>query len=145
MMKNLADLEPVPAEARANCTPPSARRILCVSPEYSRSFGTLHHAYPFIPNVKAFMPPQGLLLIAACLPRQWEVRFVDENIRRCTRSDFRWVDAVLVTGMHIQRPQIRRINELAHREGKVTVLGGASVSAVPEDYPEFDLLHIGER
>jgi len=144
MMNDRADLEPVSPETRTPYTPRSVRRILCVSPEYSRSFGTLHYAYPFIPNVKAFMPPQGLLLIAAYLPQQWEVRFVDENIRRCSRSDFRWADAVLVTGMHIQRSQIQRINQMAHQEGKLTVLGGASVSAVPEDYPEFDLLHIGE-
>jgi len=120
------------------------RRVLCVFPQYSRSFGTLHFAYPFIPRVKAFMPPQGMLLIAAYLPQTWEIRFVDENIRPARRSDYRWADAVLVSGMHIQRPQINRINELAHREGKVTVLGGPSVSAVPEEYPEFDILHIGE-
>jgi len=31
-------------------------------------------------GVKAFMPPQGLLLIAAYMPESWPVRFVDENI-----------------------------------------------------------------
>lgn len=124
--------------------PENKRRILAVFPAYSRSFGTMHHAYRLVHGVKAFMPPQGLLLIAACLPREWEVRFIDENIRAATAADYRWADAVLVSGMHIQRPQINRINELAHREGKLTVLGGPSVSAVPEEYPEFDLLHIGE-
>ena len=28
--------------------------------------------------------------------------------------------------------------------GKVTVLGGPSVSAAPETYPDYDYLHIGE-
>ena len=144
MTKSQSDPQPVSPEARTSYTPHNVRRILCVSPQYSRSFGTLHYAYPFIPNVKAFMPPQGLLLIAAWLPAQWEVRFVDENIRRCSRSDYRWADAVLVSGMHLQRTQMLRINDLAHQEGKITVLGGASVTAVPEDYADFDLLHIGE-
>jgi radical SAM superfamily enzyme YgiQ (UPF0313 family) len=124
--------------------PVNKRHILAVFPAYSRSFGTLHHAYRLVHGVKAFMPPQGLLLIAACLPQEWEVRFIDENIRPATPTDYRWADAVLVSGMHIQRSQINRINELAHREGKLTILGGPSVSAVPEDYPDFDLLHIGE-
>jgi hypothetical protein len=31
------------------------------------------------------MPPQGLLLIAAYMPAQWPVRFIDENIRRRAR------------------------------------------------------------
>jgi hopanoid C-2 methylase len=33
---------------------------------------------------------------------------------------------------------------LAHRFGKLTVLGGPSVSGCPEYYPDFDVLHLGE-
>ncbi|HKF44945.1 MAG TPA: B12-binding domain-containing radical SAM protein [Thermoanaerobaculia bacterium] len=113
-------------------------------PRYARSFGTLHHAYPMMPRVRAFMPPQGLLLIAATLPPGWEVRFVDENMAPATEEDFAWADAVFVSGMHVQRECIREVNERAHARGKVTVLGGPSVSAAPEWYPDFDILHIGE-
>ena len=122
----------------------SCRRILCVFPRYARSFGTLHHAYPLMPRVRAFMPPQGLLLIAASLPPGWEVRFVDENRQPATDEDFVWADAVFVSGMHVQRDRIADVNERAHRFGKITVLGGPSVSAAPEWYPDFDILHIGE-
>lgn len=90
------------------------------------------------------MPPQGLLTIAAAAPKQWEVRFVDENVRSASESDFVWADAVFVSGMHIQQKGINRINELAHRYGKITVLGGPSVSSCPQYYPDFDLLHLGE-
>ncbi|WP_442940750.1 hypothetical protein [Nostoc sp.] len=51
---------------------------------------------------------------------------------------------VIVTGMHIQKPQINQINELTHRAGKITVVGGTSVSGCPEYYPEFDILHLSE-
>jgi radical SAM superfamily enzyme YgiQ (UPF0313 family) len=122
----------------------SQRRILCVFPRYARSFGTLHHAYPLKPGVRAFMPPQGLLLIAASIPSHWEVRFVDENMSPATAGDFAWADAVFVTGMHVQRDTIRDVNERAHEAGKLTVLGGPSVSASPEWYPDFDILHVGE-
>lgn len=124
--------------------PQNHRRILCVFPRYSRSFGTLHHAYPLMNNVQAFMPPQGILVVAAYFPQQWEVHFIDENIQPATPSDYRWADAVIVSGMHIQRPQINQINELAHREGKITIVGGPSVSGCPEYYPDFDILHLGE-
>ena len=120
------------------------RRILCVFPKYSRSFGTFHHAYPLMGNVKAFMPPQGILIVASYLPQEWEVRFIDENVQSATRTDFQWADVVIVSGMHIQRSQINQINEIAHREGKITVVGGPSVSGCPEYYPEFDILHLGE-
>ncbi len=125
--------------------PLNHRRILCIFPKYTRSFGTFHHAYPLMGRkVQAFMPPQGILVVAAYLPQQWEVRFIDENVRTATRRDYQWADAVIVSGMHIQRLHINEINRLAHAEGKITVLGGPSVSACPEYYPEFDILHLGE-
>src|SRR5690349_18075590 len=95
-------------------------------------------------GVRAFMPPQGILLIAAYLPEKWEVRFVDENIRETPERDFRWADVVFVSGMHIQRQAMQGIARRAHAQGKVCVLGGPSVSASPEVYPDFDYLHIGE-
>ncbi|MBV9331226.1 MAG: B12-binding domain-containing radical SAM protein [Alphaproteobacteria bacterium] len=121
------------------------RRILCVVPSYNPSFGTFENAYPLCGRrVRAFMPPQGMLVIAAYLPSHWEVRFVDENIAPAKDRDFAWADAVLVSGMHIQRDKINRINARAHALGKTTVLGGPSVSAAPENYPGFDYLHLGE-
>ena len=120
------------------------RRILCVFPRYAPSFGTFHHAYPLMDGVRAFMPPQGILVVAAYLPQQWEVRLVDENVRPVGEEQLSWADAVFVSGMHVQKSEI---NSVARREralGKLTVLGGSSVSASPEQYPNFDYLHIGE-
>jgi radical SAM superfamily enzyme YgiQ (UPF0313 family) len=119
------------------------RRILCVFPAYTPSFGTFSHAYKLM-GVTAFMPPQGLLAIAAYLPEAWDVRFIDENISRATPADFSWANAVFVSGMHIQAPQIEDIRSRAKTAGKVTALGGPSVSGAPEMYPDFDYLHIGE-
>src|SRR5690606_13681660 len=110
---------------------------------YTPSFGTFQHSYKLV-GVQAFMPPQGLLIIAAALPDDWSVRFVDENIRPASDEDFRWADAVFVSGMHIQRRQINDICARAHAHGRVTVLGGPSVSAAPEHYGAFDYLHVGE-
>ena len=120
------------------------RRILFVFPHYSPAFGTFSHAYRLIGRVKAFMPPQGPLVLAAYLPESWEVRFIDENITAATRADFEWADAVFVSGMHIQSAQIHDIARRAHAAGRMAVLGGPSVSARPEAYDDFDVLHVGE-
>jgi radical SAM superfamily enzyme YgiQ (UPF0313 family) len=121
------------------------RRVLCVAPAYSPSFGTFENAFPLHGGgVAAFMPPQGILAITAYLPREWEVRFIDENLRAATDADYAWADAVLVSGMHIQRDKILAIDARAHEHGKVTALGGPSVSSMPEMYPSFDYIHIGE-
>jgi radical SAM superfamily enzyme YgiQ (UPF0313 family) len=90
------------------------------------------------------MPPQGLLVIAAYLPADWEVRFVDENMRAATNADFTWADAVFVSGMHIQRRQMNDICKRAQAFDRPVALGGPSVSACPDYYPSFDYLHVGE-
>ena len=120
-----------------------SRRILCVFPRYTPSFGSFDNAYPLL-GVKAFMPPQGLLTIASYLPSHWEVKFVDENVRPATTKELRWADAVFISGMHIQRNAMNSINARAHALGKVTAVGGPSVSGAQEYYPDFDYLHIGE-
>src|ERR1700710_1310813 len=122
----------------------TVRRILCVFPRYTSSFGTVEYAYPLTAGVQAFMPPQGILLIAAYLPAHWPVRFIDENIRPATAKDFEWAEAVFVSGMHIQRQQINDICRRAHAFHLAVAIGGPSVSSCPHYYPSFDYLHMGE-
>jgi hopanoid C-2 methylase len=122
----------------------NTRRILCVFPAYTPSFGTFSHAYHLFGRVRAFMPPQGLLVLAAYMPAEWSVRFIDENIAPAGTADFAWADAVLISGMHVQAAQIHDITRRAKAAGKVVALGGPSVSGAPEMYPDCDYLHIGE-
>ena len=122
----------------------NVRRVLCVFPRYTSSFGTFEYAYPLTAGVQAFMPPQGLLLIAAYMPAHWPVRFIDENIRPATTEDFQWAEAVFVSGMHIQRQQMNDICRRAHGFDLTVAIGGPSVSACPDYYPSFDYLHVGE-
>ena len=75
-------------------TPKHTRRILCVFPEYKWSFATFNYAFPLMSSIKAFMPPQGILLIAALMPGEWQIKFIDENNQPATEDDMRWADAV---------------------------------------------------
>ena len=127
-----------------NFKPKNKRRILLAFPRYSYSFGTFNHAFPLMGDVKGFMPPQGILVITALIPEEWEIKFVDENIERVTPEEFAWADAVFLSGMHIQRPRIHDLARRAHDAGKVVALGGPSVSSAPDYYPDVDLLHCGE-
>lgn len=130
---------------RTRYEPRNVRRILCVSPRYAPSFGTFHYSYPlFGGRIRAFMPPQGLLVVAAYLPESWEVRFVDENAGEASARDLEWADAVFLSGMHVQRPFIEDAIARAHHAGKPVVLGGPSVSGCPEHYPTADLIQVGE-
>lgn len=128
---------------RETFKPRNVRNILCVFPRYTHSFGTFDHAFPLI-GVRAFMPPQGILVIAAYLPSEWNVRFIDENLKAATDADFDWADAVFLSGMHVQRDHLCEIAARAHARNTLTILGGPSVSACPEWYEEIDILHCGE-
>ena len=87
--------EMTPPDSTFRFTPEHTRRILCVFPKYAWSFATFNYSFPLMGTVKAFMPPQGILLIAALMPASWEIRFIDENIRPATEDDLRWADACL--------------------------------------------------
>jgi radical SAM superfamily enzyme YgiQ (UPF0313 family) len=134
------------AESTALCDfkPINKRKILLAFPRYSYSFGTFNHAFPLMGDVKGFMPPQGILVVTAMIPKEWEVKFIDENIARVTPEEFLWADAVFISGMHIQRNRIHDLTRRAHDAGKVVALGGPSVSSAPDYYPDVDLLHCGE-
>ena len=86
----------------------------------------------------------GAGVLASSALRGFGVGLAGAAFGFAAEEDFAWADAVFVTGMHVQRDCINDVNERAHAHGKVTVLGGPSVSAAPEWYPDVDLLHIGE-
>src|SRR5258705_5091221 len=119
----------------------AARRILCVFPRYTSSFGTFEYAYPLTDGVQAFMPPQGLLLIAAYLPAHWPVRFIDENIRAATTEDFEWAEAVFVSSMHIQRQEMNDICRLAHTFDLADAMVGPTSNLSPDNNTLFSDVH----
>src|ERR1700678_1039888 len=114
---------------RAGCQMPvveqadlGTRRILCVFPRYEPSLGSFDYAYDITGSLRAFMPPQGLLVIAASLPANWEGRVIHENNAPARPEDFAWADAVFVSGMHVQRLKIMDICDAAHAAGKPAAL-----------------------
>ena len=96
------------------------RKVLCVFPRYTKSFGTFDNAYPIM-GVKAFMPPQGILVIANYHAANiGTIRFVDENhsVARHRQGFCFGRTCVFVSGMHIQRVQMNDINRRAHAPAK---------------------------
>ena len=102
------------------------RRVLCVFPHYALRSATFNHAYRLMKGVRAFMPPQGLLLIAAYMPEGWPVRFIDENIAHGDRRRLRvgrrrrWSAACTS-----RRRRFTTSHARAHAAGKVVGAGRA--------------------
>jgi hypothetical protein len=60
--------------------------VLLLYPEFPDTFWSFKHALKFI-RKRASLPPLGLLTVAAMLPRDWNKRLVDTNVRTLRDKD----------------------------------------------------------
>ena len=120
------------------------RRVLCVFPTYTPAFGTFQHAYKLMYGVKAFMPPQGLLLIAAYMPEAGRCGSSTRTSRRRPMPTSPGPTSCWSPACTSRPSRSTTSTRRAQAAGKSVVLGGPSVSASPEMYPDIDYLHVGE-
>jgi len=95
---------------------------------------------------EAIHPPLGLLTVAALCPKNWSLRLVDRNIGEdLLDSDIRWADLVMVSGMPVQKDDIRETLRRARVLGKRTMIGGPYASSEPQVMlPLADHVVVGE-
>ena len=73
-------------------------KILFVYPQYPDTFWSFKHALRFILRKAAF-PPLGALTVASMLPKEWEKRLVDMNVKTLTDKDIKWADYIFISAM----------------------------------------------
>ncbi|MGQ9873443.1 B12-binding domain-containing radical SAM protein [Leptodesmis sp.] len=83
-------------------------------------------------GIRSTNPPLGLITVAAMLPTDWEIRFVDRNVRCETDEDWNWCDLVLISAMIIQRQDFRELIQKGVALGKKVAVGGPFPTSVPE-------------
>lgn len=93
---------------------------------------------------EASLPPLGLVSLAACLPKSWELRLVDLNVQLLSDSDVRWADAVFVGGMFVQSESMLEVLERAHEHNRPVVVGGPAATTTPELFAEAEVVFQGE-
>jgi radical SAM superfamily enzyme YgiQ (UPF0313 family) len=118
-------------------------KILLVNPEFQETYWSFRHALPF-EGRRSMFPPLSLMSVSALLPKIWERRLVDLNVRRLKDSELEWADMVFVTGMLAQKESLHEVVKRAKRLGKKVVLGGPYVTSTIEDLPDADHLFLGE-
>jgi radical SAM superfamily enzyme YgiQ (UPF0313 family) len=119
-------------------------RVLCVYPSFPMTYWGCEHSL-VLTGKKSMLPPLGLLTVAALLPRDWQIRLADLNVRPLDTADVDWADVVFVSGMLIQRESLHAVARLARARGKRVVAGGAYASTSPDALaPEVDCVVVGE-
>ncbi len=84
-------------------------------------------------NLKAFIPPLGIITVAALLPQDWEIRFYDRNVNPETDADWDWCDLVILSAMLAQRDDFHHLIRKAVQAGKKVAVGGPYPTSIPQD------------
>ncbi|MFO7655290.1 MAG: B12-binding domain-containing radical SAM protein [Candidatus Krumholzibacteriia bacterium] len=118
-------------------------KILLVAPRTPETFWSFRYALRFVGR-KAALPPLGLLTVAGMLPRRWELRLVDLNVRQLRDCDLKWADAVLVSGLLIHRDSVLETAARAQALGRTVIAGGPLITGPDDRLPHVDAVVAGE-
>jgi len=107
-------------------------RILLLYPLFPKSFWSFEKALELV-NIKAMLPPLGLVTVAALLPQEWEFRLVDRNVRAVSEAEWEWADIVIISAMIVQKEDFTAQIQAAKQHGKLVAVGGPYATALPHE------------
>ena len=100
-------------------------------PRFPSSFWSFDGILDLVP-IETDQPPLGLLTVAALCPKNWTIRLIDRSFEKLLDADILWADLVMVSGMRVQKDDIRETLLRARALGKRTMIGGPFASSEPE-------------
>ena len=122
-------------------------KTLLIYPKFPPSYWSYEGLLKLIGR-KAFVPPLGLITVAALLPQDWEFRVVDCNANDVSEDDWQWADIVMLSGMLVQKHNMLALIREAKSRDKLVAVGGPYVTSVPQDVEQagadFIVLDEGE-
>ena len=122
----------------------SALKVLMIWPRFPSSFWSFDGIMDLVP-IETDEPPLGLLTVAALCPKSWTLRLIDRSFEDLLDTDILWADLVMVSGMRVQKDDIRETLLRARALGKRTMIGGPLASSEPELLlPLADHVVVGE-
>lgn len=120
-----------PSEAPSAPPLGPALKVLMVWPRFPSSFWSFDGILDLVP-IETDQPPLGLLTVGALCPKSWTLRLIDRSFEDLLDSDILWADLVMVSGMRVQKDDIRETLLRVRALGKRTMIGGPFASSEPE-------------
>ncbi|HLP76021.1 MAG TPA: B12-binding domain-containing radical SAM protein [Candidatus Paceibacterota bacterium] len=118
-------------------------KVLLVYPSTPATFWSFQHVLPFISKRAAF-PPLGLLTVAAMLPKDWDLKLVDTNVRALGDKDILWADYVMISAMIVHKESVNEIVERCGRLSKNVIAGGPLFTTGHAAFPKIKHFVMGE-
>ncbi len=121
----------------------SKKNALLIYPKYPDTFWSFKHILKFISKRAAF-PPLGLLTVASMLPKEWNQKLIDVNIRELKDEDIALADIILISAMLIQEKSTKEIIRRCKSLGKIIVAGGPAFTTKHEEFSGVDYFVLNE-
>jgi radical SAM superfamily enzyme YgiQ (UPF0313 family) len=109
----------------------SPLKVLMVWPRFPSSFWSFEGILDLI-QIEANHPPLGLLTVAALCPKSWTLRLIDRSFEDLSDADILWADLVMISGMRVQKDDIRETLLRARALGRRSIIGGPFASSEPD-------------
>jgi radical SAM superfamily enzyme YgiQ (UPF0313 family) len=109
----------------------SPLKVLMVWPRFPSSFWSFDGILDLI-RIETNHPPLGLLTVAALCPESWDLRLIDRSFEELRDADILWADLVMISGMRVQKDDIRETLLRARALGRRTMIGGPFASSEPD-------------
>ncbi|MCK4808303.1 MAG: B12-binding domain-containing radical SAM protein [Candidatus Aenigmarchaeota archaeon] len=88
------------------------------------------------------IPPMSFGYLAACTPSDWEIKVIDENLKRYNGED---ADLVCFTSVTNNAPRVYELAFMFKEKGITTIMGGIHASMMPDEASRFvDTVVVGE-
>lgn len=122
---------------------PKTKNALMIYPKYPDSFWSFKHVLKFV-SKKAAFPPLGLLTISPMLPKEWNKKLIDLNIRELTDEQIKWADIILISAMIVQEESAKEVIKRCKAFGKTVIAGGPVFTTEHEKFSGVDHFVLNE-
>jgi radical SAM superfamily enzyme YgiQ (UPF0313 family) len=102
-------------------------KVLLIFPDSPQNLGDRADSSVRLTGKKAYLPPLGLITVAALLPRDWPMKLVDCSFQTVSPRDWQEADLVVISGTIVQINGIVEVIREAKQHGKIVAVGGPGV------------------